>query len=372
MQSSRHSFDTDRPDRNPNTFDRFYQQPPDNMLFHTMPIGGSAFRPDMEFGAVSAPIRFQGRDPYLNSSSPVLQHSPSPSRFSPHLTEVPIKRMDRQSPVTSRPCESPDSVVYNIPIQVEGRDDGPAAPQRQFPPDRRPQSPRTHQPENQTPASFGHAIGGRQVRPGVTASRLRSATPEMATDDASPVRTTVPVHMDTSKPRDRSCSPAPAPKKKKTPQEQIEEANARLAELREEVGKFSGSSSDKHYRYLDEMLTRLLISLDNVETEGNEQLRLARKETVKSIQQCADILEGKGKCENQQPAERDAQLGQQAPQSNATLPESENGLQEPAPADERMEAEGSVPGGGTAAAASDKDSEVAAEVSETGSSESHL
>jgi hypothetical protein len=128
--------------------------------------------------------------------------------------------------------------------------------------------------------------------------------------------------METSpKPRDRSNSPAPAPKKKKTPQEQIEEANTRLQELRQEVENFSGTSSDKQYRYLDEMLTRLLISLDNVDTEGNEQLRISRKETVRSIQQCADVLESKGKAihhMDDQPAEGMSQAEPEAPASDPT------------------------------------------------------
>lgn len=234
---------------------------------------------------VSGPIPFQGRDPYLNTSFPDLQHSP----FSPLLTELPIKRMDHQSAVPNgQRDESSDSVVYNIPIHVEGRDEVLAAPQRQLPADRRPQSPRSKPSERLLPTADATAAG-RQVRPGISSSRQRSATPD--TDDG-PLRT-IPVHMEPSKARDRSDSPAPAPKRKKTPQEQIEEANTQLAELREVVEKFSGSSSDKQYRYLDEMLTRLLISLDNMDTEGNEELRLARKQTVKSIQQCADFLESK-------------------------------------------------------------------------------
>lgn len=356
------------------------------MLFDTMPFGASAFGPDMRFGTVSAPILFQGRDPYLYSPSPDLQHSPS--QFLP--TEIPIKHMDRKSPAPSRQCDESEPVVYNIPIRVEGRDDGPAVPQRQFPADRRPQSPRTQRPENQMPASDAT---GRQMKPGLSASRLRSATPESSAEEV-PVRS-IPVHMETSsKPRDRSSSPAPAPKRKKTPQEQIDEANARLKELREDVETFSGTSCDKQYRYLDEMLTRLLISLDNVETEGNEQLRVARKETIRSIQQCADVLENKVKVsQEEQPIDRQGVSTTPTPgQPDATISELENGAadettsqtevpahemtsQPDAPADEQaMDTETGEPvcGSETAESVQPAAHHVEQELAETGSSESHL
>lgn len=281
------------------------------MIFNTMPFATS--RPNMTFGAP-----FQGHDPFMSGFHSPSQLNRIPAE--PAAFEIPIKRMDRQSPAPGRPSgESPDSVVYNIPIHVEGRDDGHAVPQRQFPADRRPQSPRTRTPDQQMPAGDASS---RQLRPGVSASKQRSVTPEVIRDEEAPI-SSIPVHMETtSKPRDRSNSPAPAPKKKKTPQEQIDEANSRLQELRQEVENFSGSSSDKQYRYLDEMLTRLLISLDNVDTEGNEQLRLARKETVRSIQQCADFLESKGK--EDQPAEEMSQTQPEAPaaEPNDSAPDS--------------------------------------------------
>lgn len=60
-----------------------------------------------------------------------------------------------------------------------------------------------------------------------------------------------------------------------------------------EVEKFNGKPKDKQYLFLDEMLTRNLLKLDDVETEGKETIRLARKEAINCIQRCISILEAK-------------------------------------------------------------------------------
>ncbi|GBP56179.1 BAG domain-containing protein Samui [Eumeta japonica] len=63
--------------------------------------------------------------------------------------------------------------------------------------------------------------------------------------------------------------------------------------LMTEVENFNGTKKDKKYLYLDEMLTRNLIKLDNIETDGKENVRQARKEAIKCIQKCIAVLEAK-------------------------------------------------------------------------------
>lgn len=75
-----------------------------------------------------------------------------------------------------------------------------------------------------------------------------------------------------------------------------------------EVENFTGTKKDKKYLFLDEMLTRNLIKLDNIETDGKENIRQARKEAIKCIQKCIAVLEAKaesnaGKGQQQQPDE---------------------------------------------------------------------
>lgn len=59
------------------------------------------------------------------------------------------------------------------------------------------------------------------------------------------------------------------------------------------VEQFGGKRGDKDYAYLDEMLTRNLLKLDTIDTNGKESIRLARKEAIKCIQTSIAVLEAK-------------------------------------------------------------------------------
>jgi len=68
----------------------------------------------------------------------------------------------------------------------------------------------------------------------------------------------------------------------------ITEAN----ELHSAVEQLSGvDKTSKQYRYLEEMLTRLLLRLDGVDTAGSERIRTMRKDAIVSIQAILDQLE---------------------------------------------------------------------------------
>lgn len=59
------------------------------------------------------------------------------------------------------------------------------------------------------------------------------------------------------------------------------------------VEQFGGKRGDKEYGYLDEMLTRNLLKLDTIDTNGKDSIRLARKEAIKCIQASIAVLEAK-------------------------------------------------------------------------------
>jgi len=68
----------------------------------------------------------------------------------------------------------------------------------------------------------------------------------------------------------------------------ITEANS----LHVAVEQLSGSDrTSKQYVYLEEMLTRLLLRLDGVDTCGSERIRMMRKDAIVSIQAILDQLE---------------------------------------------------------------------------------
>lgn len=82
-----------------------------------------------------------------------------------------------------------------------------------------------------------------------------------------------------------------------------------------EVENFTGTKKDKRYIFLDEMLTRNLIKLDNIETDGKEIIRTARKKAVKCIEKCIAVLEVKA--EKGSAAAREAEMNaEQKPQNN--------------------------------------------------------
>jgi BCL2-associated athanogene 3 len=54
-----------------------------------------------------------------------------------------------------------------------------------------------------------------------------------------------------------------------------------------------GSKTSREYLYLEEMLTRLLIRLDGVDTGGSDEVRNYRRQAVKSVQSVLEQLERK-------------------------------------------------------------------------------
>lgn len=102
-------------------------------------------------------------------------------------------------------------------------------------------------------------------------------------------------------------TPAP-PKPQSTPVDPITQILAiqtDVLNLMTEVEKFTGTKKDKNYIYLDEMLTRNLIKLDLIETDGKDNIRTARKEAIKCIQKCIAVLEAKAEKASQEEVKED-------------------------------------------------------------------
>lgn len=95
-------------------------------------------------------------------------------------------------------------------------------------------------------------------------------------------------------PPKRGRSPSPAPPNT-TPLEQIELIMAEARKQKAEVDRFVGSKQDKVFLIIEEMLTRLLIKLDRIDSEGKEEIRNARRDAVKQVQASLDLLESKAK-----------------------------------------------------------------------------
>lgn len=73
--------------------------------------------------------------------------------------------------------------------------------------------------------------------------------------------------------------------------EAIQQIAAKANELKSTVEEFSGNKCDKQYVFLEEMLTQLLIKLDKIESYGQENIRMMRKNAVRTVQMTIDQLE---------------------------------------------------------------------------------
>lgn len=74
---------------------------------------------------------------------------------------------------------------------------------------------------------------------------------------------------------------------------QIESVKASVDEYRAKVEAFSGSKKSREFLYLDEMLTRALLQLDNVDPDGRDDVRQARRAVIKDINAAISLLESK-------------------------------------------------------------------------------
>ncbi|XP_046868119.1 BAG domain-containing protein Samui isoform X3 [Drosophila willistoni] len=73
----------------------------------------------------------------------------------------------------------------------------------------------------------------------------------------------------------------------------IQDIQRDVLDLMAKVEQFKGTREEKEYAYLDEMLTRNLLKLDTIDTNGKDSIRLARKEAIKCIQASINVLEAK-------------------------------------------------------------------------------
>lgn len=94
-------------------------------------------------------------------------------------------------------------------------------------------------------------------------------------------------------PASAAAQPGPPPVSQNPSLARVHEVMARVLLLQEDVDEFVGKKTDKNYRCLEELLTKELLVLDSVETQGQENVRQARKEAVQRIQAILDQLERK-------------------------------------------------------------------------------
>ena len=99
------------------------------------------------------------------------------------------------------------------------------------------------------------------------------------TPDPSPPK---PEQQQQPKPTDVELSPAEA---------KLRKIESEVADLLQRVEKFSGGKRDKEYLFLDDLLTQKLCLLDSIESDGREDIRKMRKDSIKNITRCLSMLD---------------------------------------------------------------------------------
>ena len=234
--------------------------------------------------------------PVMHVDSP---QAPYPSASSG--VNIPVKHMD-QRPGQPQP-RSPSHFSPGYPrgdptgMPTPGGQDGPLHHQQQpFP------RPRSQQPtaweipvQHEAPVNYGQSNpsqtnhqssavppSGQPSAPQPAPQKQWSAGPTV-----TPRQTLAP-NDEGEKPVSRGASPAPA---NMTPLEIVQQINQEADDLQEKVNHFSGTKTSKEYRFLEEMLTRLLLKLDSIESDGKEEIRTIRRQAVKTVQASIDHLE---------------------------------------------------------------------------------
>nr|CAD7463274.1 unnamed protein product [Timema tahoe] len=246
--------------------------------------------PDNRSQNPEQPARFVSRINItpVNSAEPATKQCGSPdAQGKPPVAPKP----PHQQQIPSSPKPTPKqqgSNIRHIPIFVEGRDE-PVLPKNISEPSYIPKPSQFHQTPHPS-HSYGtspkftshHQFQPRQPSPPPASQPKRPSAPQ----SQQPPQPKAP-----TKPQQEPPKPPEGPSPN-DPISRVMIIQKDVDDLMKKVEEFRGNSrSDKEYIYLDEMLTRNLLKLDDIETEGKENVRQARKEVIRSIQKGIGILE---------------------------------------------------------------------------------
>ncbi|XP_011635977.1 BAG domain-containing protein Samui-like isoform X1 [Pogonomyrmex barbatus] len=228
-----------------------------------------------KFAPDDVPSAFQQRQPSPPSSHHFERSSPPPHHF--HRPSHFNERFSRQQ---WPPSHFQDAFYkpadFEQPMRRQFQQQQHQQPQYYY----QQQQPKHHQQPQQQPQYYEQHYQQQQPQQ-QTQSQQQQSQPEEQ--------------------QQQQESPKPKPSVPKDPLERVSQIQKDVDDLAEQVRRYvGGSRQDKEYIYLDEMLTRELIKLDDIETEGRENVRQARKNAIKSIQDTISLLETKALLANQQ------------------------------------------------------------------------
>lgn len=144
--------------------------------------------------------------------------------------------------------------------------------------------------ESSVPVQLSEEPEPEPAVPVIVEPPVPHTVPSADQTDAKADTTDGSLHVDELKRRARSPSPVPP---NMTALEIIEQVLMEGAQLKEEVEVYTGGRKEKPYLRLEELLTRLMLKLDRIESEGRDDIRSARREAVHTIQSILELLESR-------------------------------------------------------------------------------
>ncbi|XP_064097410.1 BAG domain-containing protein Samui-like isoform X2 [Macrobrachium nipponense] len=247
---------------------------------------------------------------------PPQQQQQYPSQQQFHPQEQQFQHQQYQPQQHQQQQQSPKqggqrpSVVRNIPIFVEGRDGPVTNEESGTPPKSSSQwGPSWNQQQHfyqqqPAPQQQQHCHQQQQKPQFRQHAQHQQQAPQQ---QSQPIPTPVPAppppqyqsqnqqqqHQQQSEPQAKPQA-KPQPQPAKDPRlTQIEAVQASVDEYIAKVDAFTGVKNDREFLYLDEMLTRALLQLDNVDPDGREDVRQARRAVIKNINAAISALETK-------------------------------------------------------------------------------
>ena len=268
----------------------------------------------------------QSQRPNLKTKIPLgnlaenSEHNLSTSASDPSVPSTEQPQQHQQ-----QPNEQQQPAVRHIPIFVEGRDKpvindeaGIKKPSEFYPSnvkvERRAQNPPTSlnvhnlKDKKQEPTSPLSPIPSDQPIPmGYTETdNAINGQPKEPTSPQPMPAGPIPMPCSPNFMNKKEASPPPPAPPQRQPQppkldpkdpslQQLFKIQDNVNELVNQLDEFNGDKNSKEFKYLDEMLTRNLLALDEIESGGRPDVRQARKESINAINRCLSVLEAKAK-----------------------------------------------------------------------------
>lgn len=213
----------------------------------------------------------------------LTDHNPNQENVQPNDRSQSVEQQhQQQTPNMSSPYENPDGLHNNIGTSMTPQ--SATANQSQF------NYPQQHaaQPqfaESQVPPQ---SPGNRERTVPIVVEGRSSQRPASAPRPEPFVAKAEP-----EQPQDTTDGTVPQTPHTTDCITKIQNIQTDVLDLMSAVDQFNGMRGDKDYMFIDEMLTRNLLKLDTIDTNGRESIRLARKEAIRCIQASITVLEAK-------------------------------------------------------------------------------